>query len=174
MRSPAPKFQLVTASGHPSWLLRAAGAAIFCGVLAAGIVGLRVAQLGEPMSSRSISLSIIAGLSGLIGGFLLSAIIGRYFWDWKRSHVVPFAIVMCAGGAIALFAAIFAVHIRFIRESLEATPFTRAWFAELIISPLGAVGMFLQTGTKYWLPWPAPIFGLCAGVIITLLLVQKR
>jgi hypothetical protein len=139
----------------PVILPRALAIASLMAGMGAVLVGLRITQLEEAWSFRAQMIVLLAAC-GSFATAGIGALIAGWFWrklGWVLA--VPSSFVLASMAFPASFAASFAIQNRFIAGQLESTFLSRHWFYEIVFSPASAVGLFLQTGTKYWLPWPA-------------------
>jgi hypothetical protein len=147
-------------------LSRVLASGMTLGLAAALIIAARIAHLEEAFSSRTTTLLVLAAIGGGAGALVLSALSLRFARGWPRALTAAIAFLLATPGIVGAFALTFSIHNRYIASALESVPYTAEWFSEAIWSLLGGVGLFLQTGTRYWLPWPAPVFGLVAAIVI--------
>jgi MFS-type transporter involved in bile tolerance (Atg22 family) len=141
--------------------------------LGAMIIALRISSLAEAASSRTQLLVILAGTGCFITAFLGALISGWLSRRLPAILVLLVSFVLAIPAFIGGFALSFAVHNRYIVGQFESPAFSRHWFHEVVFSPAAAVGMFLQTGTKYLLPWPAPLIAGIFTVLIALAFLRK-
>jgi MFS family permease len=156
-------------AGTPALLPRALAIALVMAACGALVMSWRIATLGEAISVRTQILVILGGtggfMAGLAGGIAAGWLSRRIGW-----HVLmPLCLILAYAAFVASFAASFAIENRYIHGQFENPPFSRHWYFELLLSPAAGMGMFLQTGTKYMMPWPAAILsviftGLARGV----------
>jgi hypothetical protein len=173
MSYPAPPVKLVIAGRRPAFALRALLVALVSAALFAGILGYRIGELDEAVSERTSAIVMIAAVAGFLAGGFFAICSGWLLWRWPRWLTLPLLLVLLAGAFFVGFAAVFAIDIRFIHGQLDAEPYTAEWFRELVFSPLGALGMFLQTGTRYLLPWPAALTALLTAPLIAFSLTGR-
>jgi hypothetical protein len=173
MSNQAPPVRLVPVALRPRFMGRALLLALVAAALFASIVSYRIGELDEALSERTSAITIIAGVAGFLTAGFFAVCSGLLFWRWSRWITLPLLLVLMVGALFAGFAAVFAIDIRFIHGQLDAEPGTMAWLRELFYSPLGAIGMFLQTGTRYLLPWPAALAALLIAPLMSFLLTGR-
>ncbi len=145
---------------------------LFIGAIMAGIAALvmwlRVLSLDETATGRTSMLVILAALSGFLSGTVLACIAGWLSRRFSRLAAGLACVIFAAPAFMTGFAAVFAIHHRFIVGRIDSDTFTRHWVMEVVLSPASAVGMFLQTGTKYFLPWPAAVMALAFTLLVAM------
>jgi hypothetical protein len=168
-----PRLQLAARTLRPAFAARAALLAGLSGVIFAAIIAFRIVQLDEALSERTTSIIIIAAIAGFLTGWFLALVTGWLFWRMPRWLIIVPLLLLLAIALFGAFALCFAIDIRFIHGQLDEAPFTEGWFRELIFSPLGAIGMFLQTGTRYLLPWPVALGAALIAPLLALFLTGR-
>jgi hypothetical protein len=134
--------------------------ALATALASATIIALRILALDEALTMRVYRLVAINALGAFLAGLVMMAAL---LWLQRRlsaGMLTPIAFVVSLPVFLGAFAALFAIHNRFIAGGIASTPFSGDWFFEIVFSPASAVGMFLQTGLKYFLPWPLPLQAL--------------
>jgi hypothetical protein len=163
----ATRPALATRTSKAAILPRATLIALLLAIAGAILVSLRIVQLQEAWSSSRATLIIILAACASFATAWIGALIAGFFWRRFGSAIATLISFLLAIFAFpAGFAASFAIQNRFISGQFESTFPSRHWFYEIVFSPASAVGLFLQTGTKYWLPWPVfAIAGLFALLV---------
>jgi MFS family permease len=167
----------MTASDRPAKraiLPRALGIALVMAGIGAAIMYLQLMRLEEASDTdRARLLVLIAGLGAFVAALIGAMISGWLSRRFSGRAVMLVSFVLGLPAFIAGFAGCFAVHNRYIVGAFESIMFRQQWWFELAYSPASAVGMFLQTGTKYFLPWPDLILASAFTGLVGLAFLRK-
>lgn len=119
---------------------------------------------GEHLQRRTFLL-----LSVLFIAAFASWVIIRWLGGWASRWLNPAFLTALA--ALSLFAllpvstlALFAIENRLIEGNVEPGTFEEWRFRQIFWSLIGAMGMFLPTGLRHTLPFPALGFALAGGL----------
>jgi hypothetical protein len=145
---------------HPALLPASLAIGLIMAGASAATIALASWLLDEAASPRIAILTLIAAFGGLLLGVILSLVAGFALRWLPRWLALPFAGLVAIPGIMASIGGCFALYTRLIDGRVETEPWTRDWFSEIGFSTLGAGGLFIQTGTKYVLPWGAPALAL--------------
>jgi uncharacterized protein YacL len=161
------------ASAHPAIFSRALAIALIMAGVGPIVISLRILMLEEASTSRAVRLVMIAAAGCFIAAFIGALVSGWLSRRLGSIAVSVISVVLAVPAFIGGFAGAFAIHNRYIVGTFESEPFTAHWLKELALSPAAAVGMFLQTGLKYVLPWPAPLLALLFTGLIWLAFLRR-
>jgi hypothetical protein len=141
--------------------------ALYVALLALGAalsVAVGIVMLEEAATARTRALVMLgAAAGGLTGAAILP------LHALARRSAPRFAWILgalAAPGFIVAYVGLFALHNRFFVTGFEPAEGAGDVLRGVAFSVLGAAGLFVQTGMRYLLPWPAAAMGVlaCAGL----------
>jgi hypothetical protein len=128
------------------------------------VAGCQLFLNGEQLQRRTFLL-----LSVLFIAAFASWVIIRWLGGWVSRWLNPTFLIALAG--LSLFAlfpmstlALFAIENRLIEGNVEPGTFEEWRFRQIFWSLIGAMGMFLPTGLRHTLPYPALGLALAGGL----------
>ncbi len=139
------------------------------GLLAGGMMALRIIERNEIWLDRTIWLVGLATLAGMLGA-LITRIAGRVLlrWPatggWIKRYPRLSAAMLFAGAFMLAMTLAFVLHMVLIGGQIEAREGRPFWAYFLIVAEISA--LFLISCPTYLLPWPLPALMLAAGWLL--------
>jgi hypothetical protein len=119
---------------------------------------------GEQLQRRTFLLLLVLFIAAFANWLII-----RRLGAWSSRWLHPAILVVLAG--LSLFAlfpvfslAVFAIENRLIEGNVEPGTFSEWRLRHFFWSLIGAMGMFLPTGLRHTLPFPALGFALAGGL----------
>lgn len=141
------------------------GRSLTFAAVAAALIALRILERGESFQPRTLLLlAMVAGGAFPAGAvvFALTETVAKRWPPLLRGILAAPLLAIAFGGCTAL---IFAL-LRPITESDFDHDDHHLFDAIGMLRD--AVGLFVITGERYWLPWPVPAIGLAGGLLAAL------